>query len=260
MMSSQKRKLFKPIHVGALGFCSILMGGLFLIQALNLDPDMIKLSEGGQTKSGVISAFRNDGIEFLDKATNVRAVYRPILLVHGGKNPALSFSLLADAQANGVPICFLTAIPENGGIPLAYDLHLCGDSRVDANEPVPGKHQYLTSLRGYGIATLLGYEDGTRAGDKGKSQLERNKYLLLSVGNATVRIQRGNTYGFPNGRLDLNDVGNRFCMTQHNLVDVKFSKDLKPVGLWESIEPETFLWTCQAVNDSGLKGYDSLFE
>lgn len=253
--------IFRPLYVfvGSIFFAGML--GLILIQALNLDPDMIKVSGDLKIKTGVIAGFSKDGIEILNPVSNERAVYRPIMPVVENQNPALVFSFLAKAHADGQTICFMTATPEKPNRSnVAYNFHQCGNPNVGTNRAIPGKHQYVSNLRSYTTTTLIGYEDGTRAGDKGKSQLERNKYLLVSNGNSTVHLQRGITYGYPNSRYDEADIGNRFCMTQHMMVEVKFSKDMKPIGIWESRGPEAFLWTCKAANEPGQKAYIQFFE
>lgn len=261
-MSGQKKKrLIGPLYVVAACVFVVMAGSLILIEVLNLDPDMIKMSGSKQLRMGVITAISEDGIEILDKDNDSRSIYRPIIPVLENKKPFLDFSFLEKARAAGQPLCFLAATTEkNGDVEVAYNFHQCANTSVGPGKVVSGTHQYVSNLRSYGTVTLIGYKDGTRAGDKGKSQLEKNKFLLLSTGNSIVQLERATTYGFPNGRYSAEDIGKRFCMSQHDIVNVKFSKDMKPVGLWKSSNPGVYLWTCKAADAPGHKSYAEIIE
>lgn len=261
MSDLKKKRLLSPLNYVLACLFVVMTGSLTFIEVFNLDPDMVKMSGNNNIQEGIISAITEDGIEIVNRDSNVRRSYRPIIPIRENKNPALEFAFLARAQATGQPVCFLSASTEKSGyLQVAYNFHQCGKVSVGTNIVMPGTHRYISNLRGYGVTTLIGYKDGTRAGDKGKSQLEKNKFLLLYLDNKTVEVERASSYGFPNGRYSAEDIGHRFCMSQHEIVEVKFSKHLKPIGIWENRDHEVFLWSCLSANEPGYKPYIQFFE
>lgn len=261
MKKRKQKRLIRPLYAVVIFVLVIMIGGLVLTEELDLDPDMIRLSGNNRIQSGVITAIREDGIEVLNMDNNTRMIYRPIIPITEDKNPGLGFAFLAQSHEAGQPVCFLSAKEEtSGNIKVAYNFQKCGTRRFGESDVAPGTHQYVSSLRIYATATLIGYKDGTRAGDKGRSQLDKNKFLVVRIGKTTVDLQRATTYGYPNGRYSEEDRGKRYCLAQHEIVNVKFSKDMKPIGLWESSNPGVYLWTCKAANTAGNKSYADLFE
>lgn len=250
-----------PVYIIAACLIALTAGFLIIMQSMNLDPDMVKLSRDIKTHEGIISAIDEKGITFVGIRDDENIVYRPILTIADNKNPALEFTFLVHAQKKRQPVCFLTAVAEgDDSLKLAYAFHTCGNSTIGTRQVVPGKEQYVSTLRNFGNVTLVGFEDGTRAGDKGSSQLDKHKYLLITSGDSVVRIQRATAYGFPNGRYNPEDVGKRFCIAQHSIVNVKFSNDLKPIGIWESKNTGIYLWTCRAAENAYQPSYTELFE
>ncbi|VVP59767.1 hypothetical protein PS850_06127 [Pseudomonas fluorescens] len=261
MLNDKEKKNIHPAYVVFACLIVLAAGFLILVQTLNLDPDMVKLSSDNKIHEGVISAIGEKGVVILDARNNEKTIYRPIVPIADNKNPALEFTFFAEAQEARKSVCFLTAVTEgNDSVKLAYNFHVCGDLTVGTSQVVPGKEQYVSTLRSFGKTTLIGFEDGTRAGDKGNSQLDKNKYLLVSSGDSVVRIERATAYGFPNGRYDSEDIGKRFCITQHSIANVKFSNDLKPIGIWESKNTGVYLWTCKAAENVYQQSYIELFE
>lgn len=261
MPEAKTTKAFNPLYALAAGVLAVMIIGLIMIEVLSLDPDMIKMSGGDKVRKGVITAVREDGIEIRDGANHSRTVYRPVIPVSEDKNPGLEFSFLAKAYASGDTLCFLTATAQGRtDFEVAYNFHQCGNAAVGTGKVLPGTHQYVSSLRGYSTVTLVGYKDGTRAGDKGKSQLEKNKFLLLLIDDSIVQLERATAYGFPDGRYRAEDIGKRFCMSRHDIVSVKFSDRMKPIGLWNSRNSGVYLWTCKAASMPGHQAYPEILE